>query len=48
MLHLDHEISREQISMIALEERVSKDAYVWLVDDFVEMLPIDQLGITHA
>lgn len=48
MHHLDHEISRAQISMIALEEMVSKESYARLVDDFVEMLPIEQLGFTHA
>lgn len=48
MHHLDHEISRGQINMIALEEMVSKDSYARLVDDFVEMLPIDQLGFIHA
>ncbi len=48
MHHLEHEISREQISMMALEEMVGKDSYARLVEEFVEMLPIKELGFTHA
>lgn len=48
MHHVDQEISRAQISMIALEEMVAKDSYARLVDAFVEALPIEQLGFSHA
>ena len=48
MHHLETEIDRSQISMIALEEMVHEDSYARLVDLFVEALPLDQLGFTHV
>ena len=48
MHHLEIEIDRGQISMIALEEMVHQDSYARLVDLFVEALPLDKLGFTHA
>lgn len=48
MHHLETEIDRGQISMIALEEMVHKDSYARLVDLFVEALPLDKLGFTHV
>lgn len=39
MHHLDTEIDRGQISMIALEEMVHEDSYARLVDLFVDALP---------
>src|SRR6056297_1455421 len=48
MHHLETEIDRGQISMIALEEMVHQDSYARLVDLFVEALPLDKLGFTHV
>lgn len=48
MHHLDTEIDRGQISMIALEEMVHEDSYARLVDLFVDALPLDKLGFTHV
>ena len=39
MHHLETEIDRGQMSMIALEELVGEDSYARLVDLFVEALP---------
>jgi hypothetical protein len=38
MHHLETEIDRGQISMIALEEMVPSDSYARLVDLFVDVL----------
>jgi transposase len=48
MHHLETEIDRGQISMIALEEMVHSDSYARLVDLFVDALPLSKLGFTHA
>lgn len=48
MHHLELEIDRHQISMMALEELVSKDSYARLVDLFVDSLPLEDLGFQHA
>jgi transposase len=48
MHHLEDEIDRSQVSMMALEEMVGQDSYARLVDLFVETLPIDKLGFKHA
>jgi len=48
MHHLDSEIDRNQISMVALEELVSENSYARLVDVFVETLPLEKLGFTHC
>lgn len=48
MQHLDQEISRNQMTMIALDEMVAKDSYARLVDAFVDALPLDNLGFKHA
>ena len=48
MQHLNQEISRNQLTMIALEEMVSKDSYVRLVDAFVDALPLGELGFKHT
>jgi transposase len=48
MQHLESEIDRGQISMIALEELVSENSYARLVDLFVEALPMEVLGFIHA
>ena len=48
MHHLDSEIDRNQMSMIALEEMVADNSYARLVDLFVEALPFDQLGFTNS
>ncbi len=48
MHHLETEIDRGQISMIALEEMVHSDSYARLVDLFVDALPLSKLGLTHA
>ncbi len=48
MHHLDSELPRDQISMVALEELVGKDSYARLVDLFVEALPMEQLGFKHS
>lgn len=48
MHHLDSELSRDQISMVALEELVAPESYARLVDLFVEALPMEELGFKHA
>jgi transposase len=48
MHHLESEIDRQQLSMMALEEMVHQDSYARLVDLFVEALPLDKLGFTHV
>jgi hypothetical protein len=48
MHHLETEIDRGQISMIALEEMVHSDSYARLVDLFVDALPLSKLGFTYA
>jgi len=48
MHHLETEIDRGQMSMIALEELVGEDSYARLVDLFVEALPLESLGFTHV
>ena len=48
MQHLESEIDRGQISMIALEELVSENSYARLVDLFVEALPMEALGFIHV
>ena len=48
MHHLDSEIDRNQMSMIALEEMVAENSFARLVDLFVEALPFDQLGFTNS
>ena len=48
MQHLESEIDRGQISMIALEELVSENSYARLVDLFVEALPMEELGFIHV
>lgn len=48
MHHLDSEIDRDQMSMIALEEMVGEDSYARLVDLFVEALPLESLGFAHV
>lgn len=48
MHHLEQEIDRHQISILALEELVSKDSYARLVDLFVDSLPLEELGFQHA
>jgi transposase len=48
MHHLESEIDRSQISMIALEEMVSENSYARLVDLFVEALPMEELGFSHT
>lgn len=47
MHHLDSEINRNQLSMMALEELVGKDSYARLVDLFVDALPLKELGFTN-
>ncbi len=41
MHHLDSEIDRHQMSVMALEELVSENSYARLVDLFVEALPVN-------
>ena len=48
MHHLDHEIDRNQLSIIALEEMVAKDSFARLVDLFVEALALEDLGFMHV
>jgi transposase len=48
MHHLDSEIDRNQMSMVALEELVSENSYARLVDVFVEALPLEKLGFSHC
>ncbi|MFK7785532.1 MAG: IS1182 family transposase [Crocinitomicaceae bacterium] len=48
MHHLESEIDREQITMIALEEMVSENSFARLVDLFVEALPMEELGFTNV
>lgn len=48
MHHLETEIDRGQVSMIALEEMVHENSFARLVDLFVEALPLDKLGFTHV
>jgi len=48
MHHLDSEIDRNQMSMLALEELVGEDSYARLVDLFVDALPLESLGFTHV
>lgn len=48
MHHVDSEIDRGQISMMALEEMVAENSYARLVDLFVEALPVDKLGFTNS
>jgi hypothetical protein len=48
MNHLETEIDRGQISMIALEEMVHSDSYARLEDLFVDALPLSKLGFTYA
>ena len=48
MHHLESEIDREQITMIALEEMVSENSFARLVDLFVEALPMEKLGFTNV
>lgn len=44
MHHLDQEISRNQVAMMALDEKVLKDSFARLVDCFVDALPLEDLG----
>lgn len=48
MHHLEYEIDRNQIAMMALEEMVDQNSYARLVDLFVDSLPLDQLGFTNC
>jgi len=48
MHHLDQEINRNQVAMMALEEMVANDSYARLVDCFVDALPLEDLGFTHT
>jgi transposase len=48
MHHLDSELARNQISMVALEELVSPNSYARLVDLFVETLPMEELGFINS
>mgnify|MGYP000675193498 CR=1 FL=1 len=48
MQHIDQEISRNQLTMIALEEMVAQDSYARLVDAFVDALPLSDLGFDHV
>jgi transposase len=48
MHHLDSEIDRNQMSVMALEELVSENSYARLVDAFVESLPMEELGFKHS
>lgn len=40
--------NRNQIQMIALEQLVAPDFWVRVIDLFVNILPIDELGFKHV
>lgn len=48
MHHLDSEVNRNQISMMALDEMVGKESYARLVDLFVDALPLKDLGFVNV
>lgn len=48
MHHIEEKIDRNQITMMALEEMVHKDSWVRLVDLFVDVLPMDELGFINS
>jgi len=48
MHHLEHEVDRLQITMMDLESMVHQDSYARLVDLFVDALPLEELGFSHA
>jgi len=47
MHHLDFEVDRNQLSMIALEEMVDPNSWARFVDLFVDSLPLGDLGFEH-
>jgi transposase len=48
MHHLESEIDRNQLSMIALEQMVDQNSFARLVDIFVDALPLKELGFVNT